>query len=92
MGITVLPAKPFQYVLIKSATLFERNHPLSIQLHAERDDLMVKQETAALVYDEFSVFGAGRSAGLQDDRCLTDATNVAIPVRRWRVSSSGGKQ
>lgn len=48
---------------------------------------MVRQAAAALVRVEFSVFGAGRGAGLQDDRCLTDATNVAIPARRWRVSS-----
>lgn len=53
---------------------------------------MVRRETAALAYDKFSLLGVGRSAGLRDDRCLTDATNVAIPVRRWRVSSSGGKQ
>lgn len=53
---------------------------------------MVRQETAALAYDKFALLGTGCCPGLADDRCLMDAANVAIPVWRGRVSSSGGKQ
>lgn len=57
-----------------------------------REMIKWSDKKTGLVYDKFALLGTGCSAGLEDDRCLTDATNVAIPVWRWRVSSSGGMQ
>lgn len=53
---------------------------------------LIKEITTLYIYNQFTLLGARHGPVLLNDRCLTDATNVAIPVLQWRAISSGGKQ
>lgn len=44
------------------------------------------------IHNQFTLLAVRHEPVLLNDRCLMDATNVAIPVPRRRAISSGGKQ
>lgn len=44
------------------------------------------------IHNQFTLLAVRHDPVLLNDRCLMDATNVAIPVPRRRAISSGGKQ